>query len=66
LDKIWLQQYPKGIPAEIDADEYGWLREILERSCGKFAELPAYGNMGVSITYRELDAASRAFGGYLQ
>jgi len=66
LDKIWLQQYPKGIPAEINADEYASLREILERSCGKFAELPAYRNMGVSITYRELDAASRAFGGYLQ
>jgi long-chain acyl-CoA synthetase len=61
-----LQQYPKGIPAEINADEYASLKEILERSCSKFAELPAYGNMGVSITYRELDVASRKFGAYLQ
>jgi long-chain acyl-CoA synthetase len=66
LDKIWLQQYPKGIPAEISVDEYASLKEILERSCRKFADLPAYGNMGVSITYRELDVASRAFGAYLQ
>jgi long-chain acyl-CoA synthetase len=66
LDKIWLQQYPKGIPAEISVDEYSSLKEILERSCRKFAELPAYGNMGVSITYRELDGASRNFGAYLQ
>jgi long-chain acyl-CoA synthetase len=66
LDKIWLQQYPKGIPAEINVDEYASLKEILERSCRKFAQLPAYGNMGVSITYRQLDGASREFGAYLQ
>jgi long-chain acyl-CoA synthetase len=66
LDKIWLQQYPKGIPAEIKVDEYASLKEILERSCRNFADLPAYGNMGVSITYRQLDLASRAFGAYLQ
>ena len=66
MDKIWLQQYPKGIPAEIDVDEYASLKDILERSCSKFAALPAYGNMGVSITYRTLDQASRDFGAYLQ
>ena len=66
MDKIWLGQYPKGIPAAISVDEYASLKEILELSCRKFAELPAYGNMGVSITYRELDRASREFGAYLQ
>ncbi len=66
MNKIWLAQYPKGIPAEIRVDEYASLKEILERSCGTFADLPAYGNMGVSITYRELDRASREFGAYLQ
>ena len=66
MDKIWLQQYPKGIPTEISVDEYTSLKEIFEQSCGKFAELPAYGNMGVSITYRQLDRASREFGAYLQ
>ena len=66
MDKIWLGQYPKGVPAEINVDEYASLKEILERSCDKFAELPAYGNMGVSITYRDLDSASREFGAYLQ
>ena len=42
------------------------LKEILEQSCKKFGDLPAYGNMGVSITYRELDQASRDFGAFLQ
>lgn len=66
MDKIWLQQYPKGIPAQIDVDEYATLNDILKRSCSKFATLPAYGNMGVSITYRTFDQASRDFGAYLQ
>ena len=66
MGKVWLGQYPKGIPAEVSVDEYASLKEILERSCDKFAELPAYGNMGVSLTYRELDHASREFGAYLQ
>ena len=56
MDKIWLKQYPEGIPAEISVDEYRSLKEILERSCRTFADHPAYGNMGVSITYRELTA----------
>ena len=48
VDKIWLQQYPQGIPAEIDAGEFASLKDILEQSCARFGALPAYGNMGVS------------------
>jgi len=66
MKRIWLQQYPEGIPAEVDVKAYASLKEILERSCERFGSLPAYGNMGVSITYRELDDASRDFGAYLQ
>ena len=66
MERIWLQQYPEGVPADVDVRAYSSLKEILEKSCAKFGDLPAYGNMGVSITYRELDQASRAFGAYLQ
>jgi long-chain acyl-CoA synthetase len=66
VNRIWLQQYPEGVPPDVDVKAYTSLKEIFERSCARFASLPAYGNMGVSITYRELDEASRAFGAYLQ
>src|SRR5437867_1130707 len=66
VEKIWLKQYPEGIPAEVDIDRYASLKEILEQSCARFAKLPAYRNMGVSISYRKLDETSRAFGAYLQ
>ena len=66
MDKVWLKQYPAGIPAEVDINEYESLKEVLEQTCKRFGALPAYGNMGVSISYGELDKASREFGAYLQ
>ncbi len=66
INRVWLPQYPEGIPPDVDVKAYASLKEILEKSCARFADLPAYGNMGVSITYRELDRASRDFGAYLQ
>jgi long-chain acyl-CoA synthetase len=66
MERIWLTQYPQGIPGEVDYTAYSSLKQILETSCARFADLPAYGNMGVAITYRELDALSRDFGAYLQ
>ena len=66
VNRIWLPQYPEGISPDVDVKAYASLKEILEKSCARFADLPAYSNMGVSITYRELDRASRDFGAYLQ
>jgi long-chain acyl-CoA synthetase len=66
MEKVWLKQYPEGIPADVNTAEFNSIKEILETSCARFADLPAYGNMGVSITYRELDQLSRDFAAYLQ
>ena len=66
MDRIWLDNYMPGVPADIDIDEFASLREIIEKSCVRFAELPAYSNMGKTITFAELDQQSRAFGAYLQ
>ena len=66
MEKIWLRSYPKGVPAEIDVNEYASVREVFEESCGKFATRPAYSCMGKSISFSELDTLSAAFGAYLQ
>jgi long-chain acyl-CoA synthetase len=66
MNKVWLKEYPEGIPAEIDVQAYSSLKHILEHSCQRFRDLPAYSNMGVSVTYGELDEASRNFAAYLQ
>jgi long-chain acyl-CoA synthetase len=66
MEKIWLQHYPKDIPAEINVDEFASLNEVLQLSCERFGELPAFSNMGASMTYAELNQASRDFAAYLQ
>lgn len=62
----WFEHYPDGVPHEIDADSYPSLVEVFEDACQKYAGLPAYENMGVSITYAELDGLTRKFAAYLQ
>jgi len=66
VDRIWLKQYPKGIPADIDVGEYASLRDVFEESVAKYKERRAYTCMGKSITFAELDALSTAFGSWLQ
>ncbi len=66
MEKIWLNEYPAGVPAEIDLNEFASLKDILEKSCQRFADLPAYSNMGVTLRYRDIDRLSRNFGAWLQ
>lgn len=66
MEKIWLKEYPKGIPAEIQYDEYASLRDIMEASFSRFADLPAFSNMGKTLTYGELNHLSQAFAAFLQ
>lgn len=66
MDKLWLSQYPVGVPAEIDIHQFASLADMLATSCKRFADLPAYRSMGASMSFRELDDASRAFAAWLQ
>ena len=66
MDKVWLKNYPEGVPAEAEVDAYASIVALFEESVGRFADRPAYSNFGVTITYRELDERSRAFAAYLQ
>jgi long-chain acyl-CoA synthetase len=66
MDRFWLAQYPSAVPADIDPFEIDTLKSLIEDACGRFADRIAYHSMGTSITYRELEAQSRAFGAWLQ
>jgi long-chain acyl-CoA synthetase len=66
MDKIWLKEYPEGVPAEIDVNEFPSLREFLDQAFTKYRSLPAFTNMGHSISFGELDELSRYLGGWLQ
>ncbi len=66
MEKIWLREYPPGARAEVDLNEFSSLKDILEKSCRRFADLAAYSNMGVTLRYQDIDRLSRAFGAWLQ
>ena len=66
MERIWLKQYPAGVPADIDVNQYSSLVELLEESFAKFAGRKAFICMDKSITYRDLDDMSAALGAYLQ
>ncbi|HUX23631.1 MAG TPA: AMP-binding protein [Burkholderiales bacterium] len=65
-EKIWLKEYPAGVPAEIDASLYGSIPQLSENIFRKFADRPAYNNFGCSMSYAELDRHSRDFAAFLQ
>ncbi|OQW57406.1 MAG: long-chain fatty acid--CoA ligase [Proteobacteria bacterium SG_bin9] len=66
MERIWLKQYPAGVPADIDTNQYSSLVELLEESFAKFRDRKAFYCMDKAITYGELDAMSTALGAYLQ
>ncbi|HSG66729.1 MAG TPA: AMP-binding protein, partial [Gammaproteobacteria bacterium] len=62
----WLDAYPPGVPATIDPDRYTSLNELLAHSFERYADRVALENFGVSMSYAELDLASRSFAAFLQ
>ena len=66
MEKIWLKQYPQGVPANIDVEQYPSLVALLEESFKKYRDLPAYRFMGKVISFGQVDDLSRAFAAYLQ
>jgi long-chain acyl-CoA synthetase len=66
VEKIWLKQYQHDVPAEINADEFKSVVEILQNSCNEYAKLPAFSSMGVTLTYHDICQLAHAFSAYLQ
>jgi len=66
MERIWLKQYPAGVPADIDVTQYSSLVELLEESFAKFSDRKAFICMDKSISYRDLDEMSAALAAYLQ
>ncbi len=66
IENFWKDKYPAGIPAEINPDQYPNIQTVLRESCQRFADKPAFSNLGKTLTYGELYELSGAFTAYLQ
>lgn len=65
-DNFWTDKYPEGMATEINPDAYPSVLAVLKESCERFANKPAFTNLGKTITYGELYELSGQFASYLQ
>ena len=65
-ERPWLNTYSEDTPAEIDPNRYTSLKELIENSCARFADHPAFSNAGTEISYAEVESLTRHFAAYLQ
>ncbi|MEJ2480148.1 MAG: AMP-binding protein, partial [Acidihalobacter sp.] len=62
----WYESYDPGVPFEVDLEEFRSIVDVCERSFSRYAQRPSFSNMGVSLSYAELDRRSREFAAWLQ
>ena len=66
MEKIWLKNYPPGVPAEINPETFQSVTQLLEDSFKKNASSPFSICMDRWMTYKEVDDLSAALGAWLQ
>lgn len=65
-DFPWLKHYPVDVAKTIGSPEHGSLPELFESASRRYADRIAYENMGVKLTFQEVDQMSTAFAAWLQ
>jgi long-chain acyl-CoA synthetase len=66
MEKVWLKNYPAGVPHEINPESYRSVAHMLEESFRKNAGNQFSVCMGQSMRYSELDRLSTDLGAWLQ
>jgi long-chain acyl-CoA synthetase len=61
----WLQRYPPGVPAEIDPGRYESIVHVFH-ACERFRDRPCFANMGVTLSFGDLEQSSGAFAAFLR
>ena len=61
----WLNSYGN-IPADIDADRYPSMFELLNAALKRHASRPAFKAFGQTLTYADVDRLAQSFAAYLQ
>jgi long-chain acyl-CoA synthetase len=62
----WLKSYPKQVSPEIDPDRYKSLVEVFHEACKTYRDKPCFTNMGVTLSFADLERLSAEFAGFLR
>ena len=65
-ERIWLQHYPPGVPADVNVEVYPSLVALMEDSFARYAGRAAFHFMGRDLGYAALADTSAVFAAYLQ
>ena len=66
MERIWLKNYPPGVPHDIDPGQYSSLTDLLESAFREHGNSPFSVCMDRWMRYKELDELSKALGAWLQ
>ncbi|MGA2654853.1 MAG: AMP-binding protein [Gammaproteobacteria bacterium] len=66
MDKIWLQSYPKYIPATIDIPDDINLVDLFTQACEQYKDANAYSSFSATISYQQLYQRSEIIAAYFQ
>ena len=66
MEKVWLKSYPSGIPEFVELERYASLAHMFDDCAERYRHLPAFANMGTSLSFSELNIESYNFAAYLQ
>jgi acyl-CoA synthetase (AMP-forming)/AMP-acid ligase II len=66
MERIWLKQYPPGVPHDIDTAQYQSLTDLLETAFRQHGNNPFSVCMNRWMSYKQLDELSTALGAWLQ
>jgi long-chain acyl-CoA synthetase len=65
-EKIWLTSYPKGISGDINPDNYSSLLAFFDECIHLHGSKPAFENLGVILSFQDIDQLSGNFAAFLQ
>ena len=65
-ERIWLKEYPKGVPHDVDTRLYASIVELADSACRRFADRTAFEMAGARLSYADVEALSRDFASFLQ
>ncbi|MGG7518926.1 long-chain-fatty-acid--CoA ligase [Allorhizobium undicola] len=65
-DRIWLQSYPRSVPADLPPFRHESLGALFDDSCRVYAGRSAFTSMGRALSYAELGEQATAIASWLQ
>ena len=63
---FWQGKYPNNIARQIDTQAYATIIELFKDACVKYANKPAFSNLGHTLTFADVDKYSASFAAWLQ